>query len=78
MSQISLPPNPADSKAILITNVSDHKINIESIDGINKIYNHLYSPEGTFDLIIEENRILYLIYIMNYSTNIGRWVTHFG
>jgi hypothetical protein len=78
MSQIILPSNPADSKAILITNVSDHKINIESTDGINKIYNHLYSPEGTFDLIMEENRILYIIYIMNYSTNIGRWVTHFG
>ena len=78
MSQITLPSNPVDSKAILITNVSDHKINIESTDGRNKIYNHLYSPEGTFDLIMEENRILYIIYIMNYSTNIGRWVTHFG
>ena len=56
MSQLVLPPNPADSKAILVTNVSDHKINLESQDGINKIYNHLYSPEGTFDLKMEANR----------------------
>ena len=29
MSQLVLPPNPADSKAILVTNVSDHTINLE-------------------------------------------------
>lgn len=78
MSQIILPPNPTDSQAILLVNVSNHTINMESQDGINKIYNHLYSPEGTFDLKIEANRIIYIIYIMNYSTNQGRWVTHFG
>jgi len=78
MSQIILPSNPTDSKAILVVNVSNHTINIESQDGITKIYNHLYSPEGTFDLNIEANRIIYIIYIMNYSTNQGRWVTHLG
>jgi len=78
MSQIVLPPNPTDSKAILLVNVSNHTINLESQDGITKIYNHLYSPEGTFGLQIEANRIIYLIYIMNYSTNEGRWVTHLG
>ena len=78
MSQIVLPPNPTDSKAILVVNVSNHTINIESQDGINKIYNHLYSPEGTFDLKLETNRIIYLIYIINHSTNQGQWVTHLG
>ena len=78
MSQIVLPPNPTDSKAILVVNVSNHTINIESQDGINKIYNHLYSPEGTFDLKLEKNRILYLIYIINHSINQGQWVTHLG
>ena len=78
MSQIILPSNSTDSKAILVVNVSNHTINIESQDGITKIYNHLYSPEGTFDLNIEANRIIYIIYIMNYSTNQGRWVTHLG
>jgi hypothetical protein len=78
LSQLVLPANPLDSKAILIVNVSNHTIDLESQDGTNKIYNHLYSPNGEFDLKIEANRIIYLIYIKNQSLNEGRWVTHFG
>jgi hypothetical protein len=78
LSQLVLPSNPTDSKAILLVNVSNHTIDLESQDGVNKIYNHLYAPEGSFDLKIEANRILYLIYIKNQSLNQGRWVTHLG
>jgi hypothetical protein len=78
LSELVLPSNPTDSKAILLVNVSNYTIQLDSQDGINKIYNHLYSPDGTFNLKIEANRIIYLIYIVNYSTNEGRWVTHIG
>jgi hypothetical protein len=78
LSELILPANPVDSKAILLVNVSNFTINLESQDGTNKIYNHLYSPNGTFNLEIETNRIMYLIYIKNISENEGRWVSMFG
>ena len=78
MTQLSLPSNPTDSKAILLVNVSNQTIDLESHNTSNKIYNNLYAPDGSLTLKIEANRIIYIIYIVNQSLNEGRWVTHFG
>jgi hypothetical protein len=78
MSQLVLPSNPVDSKAILLVNVSNQTIDLESHNSVNKIYNNLYAPDGSLELNIEPNRIIYIIYIINQSLNEGRWVTHFG
>ena len=78
MSQLVLPSNPNDSKAILLVNVSNQTIDFESHNASNKIYNNLYAPDGSLALKIEPNRIIYIIYIINQSLNQGRWVTHIG
>ena len=77
-STLVLPPNPKDSKAVLIVNVSNNIIELLTNGLTNKIYNNLYSPEGSYEIKMEANRIIYLIFIMNYSTNQGHWVSHFG
>jgi hypothetical protein len=78
LSTIGLPANPAESRAVMILNVSDQQINIDSTDGTNKIYNNLYAPVGSFSLTVDANRIIYLIYAKNLLTNQGRWLTHLG
>lgn len=78
LSTIGLPANPAESRAVMILNVSDQQINIDATDGINKIYNNLYAPAGSFSLTVDANRIIYLIYAKNLLTNQGRWLTHLG
>ena len=78
LSTIALPANPPESKAVMIMNVSNQAINIDSTDGTNKIYNNLYAPAGSFSLTVDANRIIYLIYTKNVSANQGRWLTHLG
>lgn len=78
LSTIGLPLNPVESKAVMIINVSNQVINIDSTDGVNQIYNNLYAPNGTSSLSVEANRIVYLIYTRNISANLGKWVTHLG
>jgi hypothetical protein len=78
LSTIGLPPNPVESKAVMIINASNQPINIDSTDGTNKIYNNLYAPVGSFSLTVDANRIVYLIYTRNISANQGKWVTHLG
>lgn len=78
LSTIGLPMNPAESKAIMILNVSIEPIHIDSNDGITMIYNNLYAPNGSFSMTVDANRITYLIYTKNLVTNQGRWLTHLG
>jgi hypothetical protein len=78
LSTIALPANPSESKAVMIMNVSNQVINVDSTDGANKIYNNLYAPTGSFSLTVDANRIIYLIYTKNLSTGNGRWLTHLG
>jgi len=78
LSTIGLPANPAESRAVMILNVSDQQINIDATDGTNQIYNNLYAPAGSFSLTVDANRIIYLIYAKNLLTNQGRWLTHLG
>jgi len=78
LSTIGLPANPVESRAVMILNVSDQQINIDSTDGTNKIYNNLYAPAGSFSLTVDANRIIYLIYAKNLVTNQGHWLTHLG
>ena len=78
LSTIGLPQNPLESKAVMIINASSQVINIDSTDGVNRIYNNLYAPSGSFSLTIDANRIVYLIYARNISANQGKWVSHLG
>jgi|AntAceMinimDraft_11_1070367.scaffolds.fasta_scaffold05176_2 hypothetical protein len=78
LSQLVLPPNPEDGKAILIVNVSEQVLSLETNDGVNKIYNNLYAPNGSFEVEIDANRMIYLIFVINISTNQGKWLTHLG
>jgi len=78
LSTIGLPANPAESKAVMIMNVSNQPINIDSTDGTNQIYNNLYAPSGSFSFTLDANRIIYLIYTKNLSAGNGRWLTHLG
>jgi hypothetical protein len=78
LSTIGLPANPAESRAVMIMNVSNQPINIDSTDGTNKIYNNLYAPAGSFSFTLDANRIIYLIFARNTSANQGRWLTHLG
>jgi hypothetical protein len=78
LSTIGLPPNPVESRAVMIINASNQVINIDSTDGTNKIYNNLYAPAGSFSLTVDANRIVYLIYTRNITANQGKWVTHLG
>jgi len=77
-SNINLPRNPTESKAIMLINASTQLIVINSPDNVNKIYNNLYAPEGTFSLNVEPYRIIYFIYTKNLTTNTGFWLTHLG
>jgi hypothetical protein len=77
-SQLTLPNNPKESKAILLMNVSNQVIVVDTVDETNKIYNNLYAPNGTFNLNIEPKRIVYFIYTKNLTTNTGMWMTHLG
>jgi hypothetical protein len=77
-SNINLPKNPAESKAIMLINASTQLITINSTDNINKIYNNLYAPEGSFSLNLEPYRIVYFIFTKNLTTNTGFWLTHLG
>ena len=78
LSTIGLPQNPVESKAVMILNVSNHPIHIDSTDGTNMIYNNLYAPAGTSSLTVDANRITYFIYTKNLVTSQGRWLTHLG
>jgi hypothetical protein len=78
LSQLVLPPNPTDATAILLVNVSDYVLTVESNDGVNKIYNDLYAPTGSFSIEMDANRMLYLIYVINQTNSQGKWLTHFG
>ena len=78
LSTIGLPQNPAESRAVMIINVSNQVINIDSTDGTHQIYNNLYAPSGSFSLTVDANRIVYLIYTRNISANQGKWVTQLG
>lgn len=78
LSTIGLPQNPVESKAVMILNVSNEPIHIDSTDGAKMIYNNLYAPNGSFSLTVDANRIAYFIYAKNLVTNQGRWLTHLG
>ena len=78
LSNLTLPTNPTDGKARLLVNVSDQALTLESNDGVNKIYNNLYAPDGKFTIELDANRMIYLIYVINRLNNQGKWLTHLG
>ena len=56
----------------------EQALTLESNDGVNKIYNNLYAPDGKFTIELDANRMIYLIYVINRLNNQGKWLTHLG
>jgi len=78
LSNLTLPANPEDGKVILIVNVSEELLVLNSNDNTNQIYNNLYAPNGSFEIEIDANRTVYLMYIVNITSNEGRWLAQVG
>ena len=77
-TQIELPDDPDNTFAVLIMNISSNVTTVSTDDSSRLIYNHLYAPDGSTSIDMEPNRILYLIYVRNFSNTTGRWVSHLG
>ena len=69
-SVINLPRYVQEYFEVEITNVSTSIVTITAID---PIYETLYAPTGTNEIIIDANRKIKVVYIIKSSNNLRGW-----
>ena len=75
---VNLPENVETSYSILVVNISNTNVVINSTDENVLIYNQLYARTGESSIEIVPNRMIYLCFFQNFEKTSKKWLSHLG